>query len=196
MNPPSLPKPTLRMSVVGAGGAASPLAAGGARGTAYPAPFRGGLRRFLLAAAAIVAIGFLAVAPSVPAAAAPAADLSLTAVLVWGTDGAKPADKDFKPVAADLDRRLRRIFKWKNYFEIRRTNFVVAATKPSQVDMSRECRLEVARLPDDEVEILLIGQGKPVVKKKQRILPGETVILAGDDKDENAWFVVVNPNTR
>ena len=38
----------------------------------------------------------------------------------------------------------------------------------------------------------LFGKGKLVVKKRQRILPGETVVIAGDDKDYNAWFVVLN----
>lgn len=119
------------------------------------------------------------------------AGLALHAQLIWGTDSDKPEDQSLKAIPSDLDKRLRRIFKWKNYFEVNGTNFVVAPAKPSRIDMSRECRIEVAQQPGGEVEIQLFGKGKLVVKKRQRVLPGETVVIAGDDKDYNAWFVVL-----
>ncbi|MCC6233276.1 MAG: hypothetical protein IT580_11570, partial [Verrucomicrobiales bacterium] len=43
----------------------------------------------------------------------------------------------------------------------------------------------------DEFEIQLFGKGVLVVKKRQRIVAGETVVLGGDDKNDNAWFVVL-----
>jgi hypothetical protein len=30
-----------------------------------------------------------------------------------------------------------------------------------------------------------------VVKKRQGLTPGELLVLAGDDKDDTAWFVVI-----
>jgi len=120
-------------------------------------------------------------------------DLALQAQLIWGTDHEKPAEKNLKPIDPEIDKRLRRIFKWQNYFEVSQTNFVVVAAKPSVVDMSRECRIEVARQSGGEFEIQLFGKGKLVVRKRQRILPGETIVLAGDDKDYNAWFVILTP---
>ncbi|MBL9129103.1 MAG: hypothetical protein JNL97_15745 [Verrucomicrobiales bacterium] len=117
--------------------------------------------------------------------------LPLQAQLIWGTDSEKPAEKSLAPIPPDLDKRLRRIFKWQNYFEVTRTNFVVATSKPSQIEMSRECRIEIAHQAGGEVEIQLFGKGRLVVKKRQRFVPGETVVIAGDDKDYNAWFVVL-----
>jgi hypothetical protein len=147
----------------------------------------------LLALALLTSLGFHACLLGNRTFAADPGDLHLQAQLIWGTDSDQPTDKSLKRIPPDLDKRLRRIFKWHNYFEVTQTNFVVAAAKPSQVDMSRECRIEVAQQPGGEVEIQLFGKGKLVVKKRQRILPGETVVIAGDDKDYNAWFVVLNP---
>ena len=36
----------------------------------------------------------------------------LVANLLWGTNGAKPPDKELKPVDPALEKRLRRVFKW------------------------------------------------------------------------------------
>ncbi|MCC6235485.1 MAG: hypothetical protein IT580_22805 [Verrucomicrobiales bacterium] len=115
----------------------------------------------------------------------------LAAQLLWGTNGEKPAGKELKPVEGELDRRLRRVFKWKSYFEIERKAFATPVGKPTKVDMSKECRLEVLNVSGDEFEIQLFGKGVLVVKKRQRIVAGETVVLGGDDKNDNAWFVVL-----
>ncbi|MGE3312466.1 MAG: hypothetical protein AB7O66_21065 [Limisphaerales bacterium] len=146
-----------------------------------------------LAFTVVAGLGLNALLLGAPARAADADTLHLQAQLIWGTDSDKPADSTLKPIPQDLDKRLRRIFKWRNYFEVSQTNFVVASTQPARVDMSRECRVEVARQSSGEVEIQLFGRGKLVVRKRQHIVPGETVVIAGDDKDYNAWFVVLNP---
>lgn len=121
----------------------------------------------------------------------PAEGLKLVAQLVWGTNQKPPTDKELKPIAPEIEKRLRRVFKWQNYWEVDRKSFAVTAAEPARVDMSKECRIEVARPSANEIEIQLFGKGKLVVKKRQRILPDETVILAGDDKDDNAWLLVL-----
>jgi hypothetical protein len=126
-----------------------------------------------------------------PARAADADETRLVAELVWGTNGEKPPGQDLKPISANLEKRLRRIFKWKNYFEIQSKEFVTTPAKPAKIEMSKECRLEVTQTRADEFEILLFGKGVLVVKKTQRLLAGETVVLGGDDKNDDAWFVVL-----
>lgn len=144
-------------------------------------------RTFLLT---LASSGFL-VAASRTGRAAEGAGSRLVADLIWGTNGEKPPGRELQPIAADLDKRLRRIFKWRNYYRIERKEFAVAPAKPARVEMSKECRIEVAALPADEFEIELYGKGVLVVRKKQRIVPGETVVLGGDDKNDDAWFVVL-----
>lgn len=139
----------------------------------------------------LVALGLLLVA-SRTTHSAETGGTRLTAQLLWGTNGDKPAGQDLKAVAKDLEQRLRRIFKWQKYFEIERKDFVASRAKPAILDLSKECRLEVTTLGGEEFEIQLFGKGVLVVKKRQRIVTGETVVLGGDDKNDNAWFVVVS----
>lgn len=144
-------------------------------------------RSFLLSLLAIS--GLVAARQSVSAADPKEAHLS--AELVWGTNGDKPPGKELKPIAPDLEKRLNRTFKWKHYYLIERKVLAVTENKPAQVEMSKECRIEVARSGGDEFEIQLFGKGKLVVRKRQRIVIGESVVLGGDDKNDDAWFVVV-----
>lgn len=145
-------------------------------------------RRFLLA---VFGFSTLWMATHASRAAESAEATPMIAELLWGTDADKPAGKDFKPVAPEIERKLRKIFKWKNYFIIERKPFEVSTAKPAKVEMSKDCRLELTALSDGEFEIQLFGKGKLVVKKKQRIQPGETVLLGGDDKNDESWWVVV-----
>lgn len=129
---------------------------------------------------------------SAPDLEAAEAETRFAAELVWGTNGDKPPDQDLKPITPELKKRLQRVFKWRNYFQIARKEFVVTPARPARVQMSRDCLLEVAALDAGEFEIQLFGKGVLVVKKRQPIIPGETIILGGDDKNDNAWFVVLN----
>lgn len=147
-------------------------------------------RRFLLALTAATG-AVLAGFTSVSAGASDAPEPRLSANLIWGTNGSKPSNQDLRPIDPELEKRLRRIFKWQNYYGIERKEFSVAPNKTTQVEMSKECRLEIQRVGPDEYEIQLFGKGVPVVKQRKRIVPTETVVLGGDDKNDNAWFVVV-----
>jgi hypothetical protein len=132
------------------------------------------------------------IAATPPAGAAEAESPRFSALLVWGTNSDKPADKDFKPITPELNKSLRRIFKWKNYFEISRQTFTTTAKEAKQVEMSKECRLVMTHRGGNDFEIQLFGKGVLVVTKRQAIKPGERVILGGDDKNDDAWFVVLS----
>jgi hypothetical protein len=120
------------------------------------------------------------------------ADLNLQAQLVWGTNKDKPDDPKLKDVDSQVRDKLRGVFKWKNYFEVNRQKFLVTAAAPKRVKMSDLCEIEVHDLGNSVVEVKLFGEGKMVVRKTQRIKAGELLVLAGDDKDDTAWFVVVS----
>jgi multidrug efflux pump subunit AcrA (membrane-fusion protein) len=57
--------------------------------------------------------------------------------------------------------------------------------------MSAKCEVEVENQGDSQVEVKLFGEGKMVVRKRQALKAGELLVLAGDDKDNNAWFVIL-----
>ena len=120
------------------------------------------------------------------------ADLNLQAQLVWGTNNEKPDDPKLKEVDPSVAEKLRKVFKWKNYFEVKRTNFVVTVGSPKKVKMSDSCEIEVQNLGSSSIEVKLYGKGKLAVRKTQKISPSELLVLAGDDKDDTAWFVVLS----
>ena len=120
------------------------------------------------------------------------ADLNLEAQLVWGTNNEKPDDPKLKEVDPSMAEKLRKVFKWKNYFEVNRQNFTVPAGSPKKVKMSDECAIEVQNLGNSSIEVKLYGKGKLAVRKTQKISRSELLVLAGDDKDDTAWFVVLS----
>jgi len=119
------------------------------------------------------------------------ADFTLQAQLVWGTNNDKPNDPKLKEVDPKVTDKLRGVFKWKNYFEVNRQKFTVTGAGPKRIKMSDRCEIEVQNLGNSSVELKLYGQGKMVVKKTQKIKAGELLVLAGDDKNDTAWFVVL-----
>ena len=125
-------------------------------------------------------------------ARAVAGELNLQAQLVWGTDDIKPKDPDLKDLDPKLKKKLKDVFKWKNYYECRRQTFVVPASSTKRVQMSSKCQIQVENLADSRIEVKLYGEGNLLVTKKQNITPGELLVLAGDDKNNTAWFVVVS----
>ena len=120
------------------------------------------------------------------------ADLNLQAQLVWGTNKEKPDDPKLKEVDPSVAEKLRKVFKWKNYFEVNRQHFTVPVGSPKRVKMSDDCEIEVQNLGNSSIEVKLFGKGKLAVRKTQKISPSELLVLAGDDKDDTAWFVVLS----
>lgn len=118
-----------------------------------------------------------------------AADLKIEARLVWGTNEDK--SPNHKPVDSALAKKLSKVFKWHNYFEINRIVATVPENQSTNINMSSKCVLEVKNLGNARVEVKLIGKGKLVSKSAQTLTPGEDLIVAGDDKNDTAWFVVI-----
>ena len=133
----------------------------------------------------LACFGLLTVAPAC------AGDLNLHAQLIWGTNEDKPADKDLKDLKPELRDKLRRIFKWKNYFEVNHQKVAVPSKGTKKTRLSDKCEIEVEHLGAANIEVRLIGKGKLVTSVKENLSTTKFVIVAGDDKRDNAWFVVV-----
>lgn len=120
-------------------------------------------------------------------------ELNFQLQLIWGTNDAKPPGKDLKEVEPRITEGFKGIFKWKNYFEVTRKNLAVPQNETKRIQMSDKCEVEVQNLGNSTVEVRLIGEGKPVNKVKQTISPGRLFSIAGGDKNDTAWFVVLKP---
>jgi hypothetical protein len=121
----------------------------------------------------------------------PPADLHLQAQLIWGTDDASSPDRNHKPVDPEIVKKIQGFLRWKYYFEVNRTNFVVAQNSSSKVTLSDKCGLEVRNAGDSAIEVSLIGKGTQVWKRYQTIKVGETLILGGNAPDSTAWLVTL-----
>ena len=125
------------------------------------------------------------------AAEAKAEDRKFEAQLIWGTDKEKPDDPKLKPVDPELVKRLQNVFKWKYYFQVNQVPFVVPAKKAKKVELSDKCEVEVRDLGKPMTEVQLFGEKKLVKKITQAV--AQCLVIAGDDRNDTAWFVVLTP---
>ena len=121
-------------------------------------------------------------------------DQKFTAMLVWGTDGEKPEgkEKELKDVDPALKEKFAKIFKWKNYYEVNRTNIAVKPSEARTVKLSSKCDIKVNHT-DKGTEIELIGEGKSMSKQTISMPVKDIQVIAGPDKNATAWFVVLKP---
>jgi hypothetical protein len=118
-------------------------------------------------------------------------EMKLEVVLVWGTDDAKSPNPKHKPVDDDLKAQIKKLpLKWRNYFEESRKNVQVGSTI-QKVSLSAKCKVEIKNLGKNMVEVSLIGEGEPVVTRKQALPKGETFFLGGNAPNSTAWLVVI-----
>ncbi len=123
---------------------------------------------------------------------AQAGDLKFEAQLVWGTDDSKPPEgKTYKPVDPQLGERLKKLLKWKNYFEVRHTNIVVTPMTAKKAMVSDKCEVDVKDLGASNVEVVFFGKGKEVARQKQALPRGEMLVLGGNAPNATAWLVTL-----
>jgi len=141
-------------------------------------------------------VALLMAALSVSLSGAPSeAKLELDAVLVWGTNGPRPADPELKDLRVEIRQKLQAVFKWKDYYEVNRRSLQFVARQVQKVRLSPKCEVSVENLGHATIEVRLYGEGKLVVKRKQTMTPGELLVLAGEDRNDTAWFVVFSLKT-
>jgi hypothetical protein len=139
---------------------------------------------------------FLGIVLAVVGGTAKGADMQLEAKLIWGSNDS--ADKVSHKLVADpkLSSDLHRIFKWSNYYEINTKSVTIPANKSGELQMSEKCKLEIKNLGKNWIEVNCIGKGKQVSKGKHSLAPGKWFTLAGNDKNNTAWFVVMRTTSK
>ena len=124
--------------------------------------------------------------------AAPAPDLKLEALLVWGTNEGTSPDANHKPVGPKLKKKLEELpLKWTNYFEVKRIRFDVSPTNPAKVPLSEKCELVVKNLGHSKIEVTVYGKGKQCATRTQELTKEDTLILGGNAPGATSWFAVL-----
>ena len=126
------------------------------------------------------------------AGVAQAKELKIESKLIWGTNDEKPPRKEHEPVDEVTAAKLRKVFKWKNYFVEKTVTGTVPSRGSNQFKMSNKSTIEITELEGPEVEVKLIRNGQPVHKAMKEIRKGEWFVYTGDDdKHECSWFVII-----
>jgi hypothetical protein len=121
-----------------------------------------------------------------------AEDMKVEISLGWGTDDNPEKFKDYKPVDPKLLKKLRSVFKWKHYLEIKNQTVTLPEGKEVTLNISNECKLSLTNLGKSQIRVKLYGKGKKVIDRQQQITLGEAIVLGGDDENDTAWFIFLS----
>jgi hypothetical protein len=112
---------------------------------------------------------------------AAAGELKLEAQLVLGSNDTKPKDAGLKPVAADIEKKLKKLpLKWDHYYVVSVKKFGVGNGDTKKTSLSKQCQIFVKNLGDQRVELTLASNGQNVGKITQSLHKGQTLVAGGD----------------
>jgi hypothetical protein len=120
-----------------------------------------------------------------------AKEIRVEAKLVWGTNDEKSPKKEHVPVDKMTAEKLRKVFKWKNYFVENRVVGTIPSRGSNLFKLSPQCTIEITELEGPKVEVKLVGNGKAVHRMVKDLNKGEWFVYSGDDKNECAWFAII-----
>jgi hypothetical protein len=110
--------------------------------------------------------------------------------LIRGNDDTKPPTPDAKPVGPVLDRKLRAIFKWQHFWELKREKVSLKTGEKIRKRMSAEREVELERTSASQTTIRVFRDGKLTVVEKQAAEAPFSVV-GGDKEGDQSWFIVV-----
>jgi hypothetical protein len=124
-------------------------------------------------------------------------ELNVKASLIWGCDEEKPADASLKAISPEMAKRLSGIFKWKHYFMVTNMTASVPDKGTKKMTLSKKCDVEILNKDGGKnFQAKLLGENKLLKTLDQQVKPGEDLVLAGDDKNATAWFVILTPQAK
>jgi hypothetical protein len=113
-------------------------------------------------------------------ARAASGDLKLEMQLVLGSNDAKPKDAGLKPVARDIEKKLKHLpLKWDHYYVVSHKKFTVAADHGRNITLSKDCQVSVKNLGGSRVELTLMNQSQTVGRITQSLHKGRTLVAGG-----------------
>ena len=109
---------------------------------------------------------------------------------IHGNDEDRPPTPEARPIGAKLSHRLRSVWKWKHYWELKRDSALVKPGQRVRKRMSpeREVELELADARSVTARIYLNGR---LTRSRTQPAEGAFYIAGGDAGQDESWFIVV-----
>jgi hypothetical protein len=123
------------------------------------------------------------------AVAAPAADVTFYVQLVRGTDADTPPAAGATLVGDALSHRLQ-MFRWKNYWEIKRQTVQVSTGAKIRRHLTRKRDVEIALTTPTDMTVSIYLDGK-LTRKRAQPVNTAFYIAGGDNEEAQSWFIVV-----
>lgn len=109
--------------------------------------------------------------------------------LIWGSNDSTSPDPTHKKLDSALTSWLKKKLRWGYYYEVNRKVESIQVGKTAVVKLSNKCTVKVKNNGNSRLYVELLGDNKMVNKVTDTLK--EWLILAGDDKNDTAWFVVI-----
>jgi hypothetical protein len=127
-----------------------------------------------------------------PAAArsAEVSTFSFYVQLVRGSDADTPPSPDAVRVGVEVGRRLHGVFRWKNYWEMKRQHVLLSEGKTVRAQMSPHLDVEISVPGNQEMVVCIYADGK-LIRQRHQAVQTRFYITGGDNDDAQSWFIVV-----
>lgn len=115
--------------------------------------------------------------------------IEISASLVVGTSKEK---KGSKKVSDPIRKRLSKVFKWRNYYNLSVKQLSIPDDKTKTTKLSKKAFIKVNNRKNGKISVSLFSGGKMLIQKSQTLRTGSYMVLAGDSKGDSAWFIVIS----
>ena len=122
---------------------------------------------------------------------AQADQITVQARLVLGTS---KEQKDKTEVPDSIRKRLAKVFKWMNYYELRSRQLSIGDGATKTAKLSKTAKIEVSNRKNGRIAVSLFSEGKMLIQKSQTLKSGSYMVLAGGSGTDSAWFIVLSKN--
>jgi hypothetical protein len=137
----------------------------------------------------LVLLAFLLLGPGCrPASDEPGLTFHLQ--LIRGSDQDTPPTSDAKPTGPKLRGRLHSVFKWKNYWELKRDSVVVKPGQKVRKRMSPEREVEIELWDSQRMAVRIFLNGK-LTRSRTQPAEGAFDVVGGEKGQDQSWFIVV-----
>lgn len=110
--------------------------------------------------------------------------------LVRGSNDLEAPETGAHRIGPTLSKRFHSVFKWDNYWEIKRQKVDLALGQKSKIRLNKDREVEIDLKDAAHRTVVAFQSGKPVSRMIHPIGAGMTII-GGDRDEKSVWFIVV-----